>query len=57
MKFSAVKAEVFNMMGEKVYVTNDCDKLDLSKLNNDVYLLNYTDKTGRVLKSERFTKQ
>jgi hypothetical protein len=57
MESSAVKAEVFNMLGEKVYVTNDCNKLDLSKLTNDVYLLSYIDKTGRVLRSERFTKK
>ena len=56
MKPNPVKAEVFNMLGEKVYVTRDCEKIDLSKLANDVYLLHYLDRTGRILKTERLVK-
>jgi hypothetical protein len=56
MKTNAVKAEVFNMLGEKVYVTRDCDKIDLSKLANDVYLLHYLDCAGRILKTEKLVK-
>ena len=57
MNANAVKAEVFNMLGEKVYATRDCDKIDLSKLANDVYLLHYLDRTGRILKTERLVKE
>jgi hypothetical protein len=56
MKANAVKAEVFNMLGEKVYATRDCGKIDLSKLEKDVYLLHYLDRTGRILKTERLIK-
>ncbi len=56
MKPTAVKAEVFNMLGEKVYVTRDCERIDLSKLTSDVYLLHYLDRTGRILKTERLIK-
>ena len=56
MKTNQIRAEVFNLEGEKVYISKDFNNMDLSKLIDDVYLISYRDSHGNVLWTERFVK-
>ena len=56
MKTNLIKAEVFNLEGEKVYICRDFNTMDLSKLIDDVYFISYTDGNSNVLWTERFVK-
>ena len=56
MKTNQIRAEVFNLEGEKVYICKDFNNMDLSKLIDDVYLISYKDSHGDVLWTERFVK-
>ncbi len=56
MSTNQIRAEVFNLEGEKVYMCRDFNNMDLSKLINDVYLISYQDINGNVLWTERFVK-
>jgi hypothetical protein len=56
MANNQIRAEVFNLDGEKVHICRDFNNMDLSKLINDVYLISYIDSTGNVLWNERFVK-
>jgi hypothetical protein len=56
MKTSQIKAEVINLKGEKVQISKDYNKMDISKLAQDVYVINYIDVNGKIIKSERFVK-
>ncbi len=53
MKNKAERAEVYTLDGKKVYVFNDCNKLDLSKLSKDIYIIRYQDKSGNILHQEK----
>jgi hypothetical protein len=57
MKANQIKAEVFNLEGEKVHICRDINNMDLSKLIDDVYLISYQDTLGNVLWTERFVKE
>jgi len=56
MKTNQIRAEVFNLEGEKVYISKDINNIDLSKLIDNVYLISYKDSNGNVLWTERFVK-
>ncbi len=56
MKTNRIRAEVYNLEGEKVYISKDINNIDLSKLLDDVYLISYRDSNGNVLWTERFVK-
>lgn len=56
MGTNQIKAEVFNLEGEKVYMCRDFKNMDLSKLMDDIYFISYQDNTGNVLWTERFVK-
>ena len=56
MRTNQIRAEVFNLEGEKVHICKDFNNMDLSKLLNDVYLISYQDSNGNVLWTERFVK-
>jgi len=56
MKTSQIKAEVINLKGEKVQISKDYNKMDVSKLAQDVYVINYIDVNGKIIKSEQFVK-
>jgi len=56
MKTSQIKADVINLKGEKVQISKDYNKMDISKLAHDVYVINYIDINGKVIKSERFVR-
>jgi hypothetical protein len=56
MKTSLIKAEIINLKGEKVQISKDYNKMDISKLAHDVYVINYIDMNGKTIKSERFVK-
>lgn len=56
MRTNQIRAEVFNLEGEKVYICKDFNNMDLSKLIDDVYLISYVDSKGNVLWNERFVK-
>jgi len=56
MKTHLIKAEVINLKGEKVYISKDYNKMDMSKLANNVYMVNYIDGFGNIVWSERFVK-
>jgi hypothetical protein len=56
MRTNQIRAEVFNLEGEKVHICKDFNNMDLSKLLNDVYLISYIDSAGNVLWNERFVK-
>jgi hypothetical protein len=56
MKTNQIRAEVFNLEGEKVYISKDINNVDLSKLIDDVYMISYKDSNGNVLWTERFVK-
>jgi hypothetical protein len=56
MKPNQIRAEVFNLDGEKVYICRDFNYMDLSKLVNDVYFISYQDSSSNVLWTERFVK-
>jgi hypothetical protein len=56
MKTSQIKAEVLNLKGEKVQISKNYNKMDISKLTHDVYVINYIDVNGKIIKSERFVK-
>ncbi len=56
MKTSQIKAEVINLKGEKVQISKDYNKMDISKLAHDIYVINYIDINGKVIKSERFVR-
>lgn len=56
MKTNQIRAEVFNLKGEKVHISKDSNKMDLSELGDDVYLIYYFDSNGNMLGVERFIK-
>jgi hypothetical protein len=56
MRTNQIRAEVFNLEGEKVHICKDFNNMDLSKLIDDVYLISYIDSNGNVLWNERFVK-
>lgn len=56
MRTNQIRAEVFNLEGEKVHICKDFNNMDLSKLIDDVYLISYVDSNGNVLWNERFVK-
>jgi len=56
MRTNQIRAEVFNLEGEKVYICRDFNNMDLSKLVDNVYLISYVDSNGNVLWNERFVK-
>jgi hypothetical protein len=56
MRTNQIKAEVFNLNGEKVHICKDFNAMDLSKLVDGVYLVSYIDCFGSVLWSERFVQ-
>jgi hypothetical protein len=56
MRTNQIRAEVFNLEGEKVHICKDFNNMDLSKLIDDVYLISYKDSNGNVLWTERFVK-
>ncbi|HQK36511.1 MAG: hypothetical protein ACPLXM_02490 [Bacteroidales bacterium] len=53
MKNKAERAEVYTLDGKKVCVFADCNRLDLSKLSKDVYIIRYMDKCGNTLQQEK----
>jgi len=56
MRTNQIRAEVFNLEGEKVHICKDFNNMDLSKLIDDVYLIRYVDSNGNILWNERFVK-
>ena len=56
MRTNQIRAEVFNLEGEKVHICKDFNNMDLSKLIDDVYFISYKDSNGNVLWTERFVK-
>lgn len=56
MRTNQIRAEVFNLEGEKVHICKDFNNMDLSKLIDDVYLIRYVDSNGNTLWNERFVK-
>ncbi len=56
MRTNQIRAEVFNLEGEKVHMCRDFNNMDLSKLINDVYFISYTDSNANVLWTERYVK-
>ena len=56
MRTNQIRAEVFNLEGEKVHICKDFNEMNLSKLIDDVYLISYIDSNGNVLWNERFVK-
>jgi hypothetical protein len=56
MRTNQIRAEVFNLEGEKVHICKDFNNMNLSKLIDDVYLISYVDSKGNVLWNERFVK-
>ncbi len=56
MRTNQIRAEVFNLEGEKVHICKDFNNMDLSKLIDDVYLIRYVDSHGNTLWNERFVK-
>jgi hypothetical protein len=56
MRTNQIRADVFNLEGEKVHICKDFNNMDLSKLIDDVYLISYIDSNGNVLWNERFVK-
>ena len=56
MSTNLIRAEVFNLEGEKVHICRDFNKMDLSKLLDDVYFITYTDSNANVLWTERYVK-
>jgi hypothetical protein len=57
MKTNQIRAEVFNLEGEKVHICRDINNMDLSKLLDDVYYISYQDGLGNTLWTERFVKE
>ncbi len=56
MRPNQIRAEVFNLNGEKVHICKDYNNMDLSKLIDDVYFIAYKDNSSNVLWTERFVK-
>jgi hypothetical protein len=56
MRTNQIRAEVYNLEGEKVYICKDFNNMNLSKLVDDVYLISYVDSKGNILWNERFVK-
>ena len=56
MRTNQIRAEVFNLEGEKVHICKDFNNMNLSKLIDDVYLISYIDSNAIVLWTERFVK-
>jgi hypothetical protein len=56
MSTNLIRAEVFNLEGEKVHICRDFKNMDLSKLMDDIYFISYQDSLGNVLWTERFVK-
>jgi hypothetical protein len=56
MRTNPIRAEVFNLEGEKVYICKDFNHMDLSKLIDDVYMICYLDSRKNILWTERFVK-
>jgi hypothetical protein len=57
METNQIRAEVFNLEGEKVHICRDINNMDLSKLLDDVYYISYQDGLGNTLWTERFVKE
>jgi len=53
MKRNPIKVEVYKLNGEKVYISKDSTKMDLSGLANDNYIINYIDTNGFIFYRER----
>ena len=49
MRTNQIRAEVFNLKGEKVHICKDFNNMNLSKLNDDVYMISYIDSSSNVL--------
>lgn len=56
MRTNQIRAEVFNLEGEKVHICKDFNNMNLSKLIDDVYFISYIDSNAIVLWTERFVK-
>jgi hypothetical protein len=56
MGTNQIRADIFNLEGEKVHICKDFNNMDLSKLLDDVYFISYQDSHGNVLWTERFVK-
>jgi hypothetical protein len=56
MRTNQIRAEVFNLEGEKVYICKDFNNMDLTKLIDGIYLISYVDSKGNVLWNERYSK-
>lgn len=56
MRTNNIRAEVFNLEGEKVHICKDFNNMDLSKLLNGAYFISYQDSNFNVLWTERFIK-
>jgi hypothetical protein len=56
MKTNLIRAEVYNLEGEKVHICRDFNNMDLSKLLDDVYFISYSDSNANVLWTERYVK-
>ncbi len=56
MRTNKIRAEVFNLEGEKVHICKDFNNMDLSKLLNGAYFISYQDSNFNVLWTERFIK-
>jgi hypothetical protein len=57
MKRDQIKVEVHNLNGEKVLISKDYNKMDLSVLADDIYLINYIDKQGYTFYREKILKK
>lgn len=56
MKPNQIRAEVFNLEGNKVHICRDLNQMDLSKLPDDVYMISYRDIQGNTLWTEKYIK-
>jgi hypothetical protein len=56
MRTNHIRVEVFNLRGEKVHISKDSKKMNLSELGDDVYLIYYFDSDKNMLGVERFVK-
>lgn len=51
-----IRAEVYNLKGEKVHISKDSSNMDLSELGEDVYLIYYFDSKGNMLGVEKYMR-
>jgi hypothetical protein len=54
MKSNQIRAEVFNLEGNKVHICRDLNQMDLSRLPEDVYVIIYRDGDGNTLWTEKY---